>query len=228
MTAERQTRTAKPRPRADRQQLRGGSGRPQRPHRMVVLPPLRFRSRLFAAVGGRRGERVLRCRARRARRERVALCPQHGDRRDDPDRREGREAAGHRFRAALRSVRARVPAAADHSSHRAGRRSAAARHSRSPDPRLRTPDDGRRRRLQSYPLRRRGAGDAADDRRAALLRRQRDHLSADASAVPDLRPGRTFPERDRGDEPPNFSTGRAITGSSGRAIWRCRSNGSRP
>ena len=163
----------------------------------MVLSAFRFRSGLFAPSGGGRGEGLLRRRAGRAGRDRVRLCAQHRDRRDRPHRRQGGEAARHRFRAALRSFRARLPAAADHPSDRADRRPAARRHSRPADPRLRTPDDQRRRRLQSHPLCRRRRGDAADDQCAALLHRQRDHVSADPPAHPDLRPGRAVPQRHR-------------------------------
>ena len=45
------------------------------------------------------------------------------------------------------------------------------------------------------------AGHAPDHRRAALLHRQRDHLPAHPSGEPDLRPGRSVPQRHRHDKP---------------------------
>src|ERR1700683_3571749 len=51
------------RPGPDRKQLRRGLCRSERPDRVVVLSPLRFRSGLLAAAGRRRGKRVLRCHA---------------------------------------------------------------------------------------------------------------------------------------------------------------------
>ena len=129
--------------------------RPQRPHRVVVLSPFRFRSGVLAPARRRRGEGLLRCRACRPRRDRVALCAQHRDRRDDPHRRSWRQGAHLRFRAAVRAIRARVPAAADHPPHRAARRPAAHRDSRAADAQLRAADEEHRRRLQSHSLYRR-------------------------------------------------------------------------
>ena len=84
-----------------------------------------------------------------------ALCAQHRDRRDDPDRRARRQSARLRFRATVRALRTRVPAAADHPPHRAARRPAAHRDSRQADAQLRASDDEHRRRLQSHSLYRR-------------------------------------------------------------------------
>ena len=66
---------AEPRSGADRQQLLRRPRRPQRPHRVVVLPLFRFRSGVLAAARRRRREGLLRGHARGSGRDRVrATC----------------------------------------------------------------------------------------------------------------------------------------------------------
>ena len=76
-------------------------------------------SRLLA---GDEEKGILRRHARRPARDRVALRAQHGDRRDDPHRREWRQGADLRFRAKFRAIRARST----------GRRKSSAASNRSP------------------------------------------------------------------------------------------------
>ena len=65
MTGRPADQEAEPRSRADRQQLRRRARRPQRANRLVVLPLFRFRSGVLAPARRRRGEGLLRRRARR-------------------------------------------------------------------------------------------------------------------------------------------------------------------
>ena len=139
-------------------------------------------SRLLA---GRRGEGLLRRRARRPRRDRVALRAQHRDRRDDPDRRPRRAKCAscdfaprfERFEREYRPpqiIRRIEPLAGlpritirVRPTHNYGR----------PTSNIV---------VGSNHIRYIGgdAGPASDDRRAAVLYRQRDHLSADPSGEP--------------------------------------------
>ncbi len=58
-----------------------------------------------------------------------------------------------------------------------------------------------------------------------VLHRQRDHFPAHAAGQPGLWSGRAVPDRASTRPAANFSTTRASTGSTGREISPCRSNG---
>ena len=97
-----------------RQRAHGRAGRSHGAAGVVVLSALRQRSDLLPTAGGRRGEGIFRCRARRHGRLPVGISAQHRDRLDRTDRPQRRRGPHHRFRAALSAIRPHLSPAATH------------------------------------------------------------------------------------------------------------------
>ena len=168
---------------------------------VVVLSALRQRSDLLPPARGRRGEGIFGCRARRHGRFSVGVSSQHRGGVDGSHRSPRRRGPHYRFCAPSSAIRPRVPAAAAHQDHRAGRRAAAHHHPLPPDPRLRASVRPPFRRQQSYPLPARRHRHPAHHRCAAVLYRARGPLHPHPAAASGLRRRRAVSRRSRNDLP---------------------------
>ena len=168
---------------------------------MVVLSPLRPRSDLLPSAFGRRGEGILRRRARQYGRFPIRIPPQYRGGVDGAHRSQRRRRPHYRFRPSLPAIRPRLPAAATHPDDRAGGGAAAHHASFPPDARLRTGVHPSFRRQQSYPLHPRVDGHPAHHRCAAVLHRERSSFRAHAAAPSRVRRRRALSRRARNHLP---------------------------